>query len=147
MYQDRAVRRIMLVDTQGGVDIEAPKNVGIGPAHRHRPGRIGRHLPPFIAIRSLVAASYALEVQAHHLVAIAHDVHAVALDGGGRDDADLARIHAAPANFGTTSCQQNRPSFSSRQSKTPRSPWWRGSRGSSLLVPMRTFPPAITGVE
>jgi hypothetical protein len=53
----------------------------------------------------------------------------------------------SPSSLGTTSCQARLPSAWLKHIITPRSPWWRGSRGALLLVPINTFPPEITGVE
>src|SRR5690242_4990789 len=48
--------------------------------------------------------------------------------------------------LGTASCQRSLPLASSKHIKTPRSPWYLGSRGESLLVPTNTRPPATVGL-
>src|SRR4030095_2534752 len=49
------------------------------------------------------------------------------------------------ASLSLTCCQRNWPSDSRKAMRIPLSPVTLGSRGFSLLVPTKTFPPATTG--
>src|SRR5262245_66465389 len=49
-------------------------------------------------------------------------------------------------SFSNVACQRNSPVASRNAITTPRSPGCLGSRTASLLVPMRTTPPATVGL-
>jgi hypothetical protein len=70
-----------------GFDLRA----GFGPGRRA--GRTARrHEAPFLAKRAVVAVGQAARVETQDFAAIADDIHAVALDGGGRGNAAVRPV-------------------------------------------------------
>ena len=95
MRQNRAMGRVMCPDSKLGAHVEEPDDVRVKRRHLH--GRIAepRHVSTFVHKGSVVAVGLAIEIEAHHFVAVVHDIDAVLVDRGRRNNADFRPIRVA----------------------------------------------------
>lgn len=94
--EHRSVRAVVRPDADLLRHVEEPDDVAVQrPGRdglRRRVGAAGHHVPAFVEVRAGVAVGHAARVEAHHLTAVAHGVHAVAFDRDRRRPTGLGPV-------------------------------------------------------
>ncbi len=93
VQENRAVCRIMLVNSHLGRHVEKPDDVRVRLGHLQRLITARRHMPAFVFVWPIVAVGLAVEVEAHYFPAIAHDVNPVAFNSSRRTITHSWPIH------------------------------------------------------
>jgi hypothetical protein len=102
----------------------------------------------FVGDRAIIAIFETVEIEADGFAAVAQGVHPVALDSGRRADAGVGPVLVGvPAVFGDHQLPVEPAILFVQAEQDATITFISGSRGFSLLVPIRTRPPAMTGVE